>query len=53
MEGLKIISGLLQGQSIAAPSGVDAEERTALLRWNSLPLGRLNIKNKRLVWSER
>ena len=53
MEGLKIISGLLQGQSIAAPSGIGAGERTALLRWNSLPLGRLNIKNKRLVWSER
>ncbi len=52
-EGLKIISGLLQGQSLPAPDGIRKEERTALLRWNSLPLGRLNIKNKRLIWSER
>ena len=52
-EGLKIISGLLQGQSLPAPDGIRREERTALLRWNSLPLGRLNVKNKRLIWSER
>lgn len=52
-EGLKIISGLLQGQSLPAPDGIRKEERTALLRWNSLPLGRLNVKNKRLIWSER
>lgn len=52
-EGLRVISGLLQGQSLSAPSSVPAGERTALLRWNGVPLGRLNIKNKRLIWSER
>ncbi len=52
-EGLRIISGILQGQSLPAPSSVPAGARTALLRWNGLPLGRLNVKNKRLIWSER
>ena len=52
-EGLRVISGLLQGQSLSAPASVPAGARTALLRWNGLPLGRLNVKNKRLIWSER
>ena len=52
-EGLRVITGLLQGQSLPAPSSVPAGARTALLRWNGLPLGRLNVKNKRLIWSER
>ena len=52
-EGLRVISGLLQGQSLPAPSSVSAKDRVALLRWNGLPLGRLNVKNKRLLWSER
>lgn len=52
-EGLRLISGLLQGQSLPAPASVPSGARTALLRWNNLPLGRLNIKNKRLIWSER
>ncbi len=51
--GLKLIAGLLQGQSLPAPDSVPAGARTALLRWNGLPLGRLNVKNKRLIWSER
>ena len=52
-EGLRVISGLLQGQSLPAPSSVSAKDRVALLHWNGLPLGRLNVKNKRLLWSER
>ena len=52
-EGLRIIEGLLTGQSLTAPDSVPAGSRTALLRWNGLPLGRLNVKNKRLIWSER
>lgn len=52
-EGLQRITGLLQGQSLPLPSGMPVEARTALLRWNGLPLCRLNIKNKRLLWSER
>lgn len=52
-EGLQLISGLLKGQSLPAPSSVPAEARAVLLRWNGMPLGRLNVKNKRLIWSER
>lgn len=52
-EGIQRIARLLQGQSLPLPSGTPAEARTALLRWNGLPLCRLNIKNKRLLWSER
>ena len=52
-EGLRVIEGLLTGQSLTAPDSVPAGSRTALLRWNGLPLGRLNVKNKRLIWSER
>jgi hypothetical protein len=52
-EGLRLIEGLLTGQSLTAPDSVPAGSRTALLRWNGLPLGRLNVKNKRLIWSER
>ena len=52
-EGLRLISGLLKGQSLPAPSSVPADARAVLLRWNGLALGRLNVKNKRLIWSER
>ena len=52
-EGIRLIEGLLAGQSLTAPDSVPAGARTALLRWNGLPLGRLNVKNKRLIWSER
>ena len=53
VEGIRCITGLLQGQSLPVPTSVPASARTALLRWNGLPLCRLNIKNKRLIWSER
>ena len=52
-EGLHVISRLLQGQSMPAPSSADSSSRSVLLRWNGLALGRLNMKNKRLIWSER
>ncbi len=52
-EGVRCIVGLLQGQSLPVPSSVPASAGTALLRWNGLPLCRLNIKNRRLIWSER
>ncbi len=52
-EGIQRIISLLQGQSLPLPSGTPAEARTALLRWNGLPLCRLKIKKKRLLWSER
>ena len=52
-EGIRYVTGLLQGQSLPVPTSVLPAARTALLRWNGLPLCRLNIKNKRLIWSER
>jgi 16S rRNA (cytosine1407-C5)-methyltransferase len=53
LQGLERIQGLLQGQSIPTPPNISTDTRSVLLRWNGLPLGRLNIKNKRLIWSER
>lgn len=48
-EGLEKIKGLLSGQSFSC----EYKEKHVFLSWNSLVLGRLNVKNKRLVWSER
>lgn len=48
-EGLEKIKGLLSGQSYSC----DYKEKHVFLAWNGLVLGRLNVKNKRLVWSER
>ncbi|MCQ2444496.1 MAG: RsmB/NOP family class I SAM-dependent RNA methyltransferase [Mailhella sp.] len=52
-EGLRSIAGLLQGQSLSAPGGLEAGCRSVLMRWNGTALGRLTVKGKRLVWSER
>lgn len=52
-EGLRLITGLLKGQSLPVPATVAANARAVLLRWNGLALCRLNVKNKRLIWSER
>ncbi len=51
-QGITQIAGLLQGQSLPAP-GLRPEVKSALLRWNGMPLCRLGAKNGRLVWSER
>lgn len=48
-EGIEKIKGLLSGQSFSCEN----KEKNVLLAWNGLVLGRLKIKNKRLVWSER
>lgn len=56
--GLGTLSALLQGQSIPLaqiPGEITGSEdaKSALLCWNTLKLGRVGIKNKRLLWSER
>lgn len=48
-EGIEKIKGLLSGQSFSC----DFKEKNVFLAWNGLVLGRLKVKNKRLVWSER
>lgn len=48
-DGIEKIKGLLSGQSLAC----DYKEKNVLMAWNGLILGRLKVKNKRLVWSER
>ncbi len=48
-KGLEQIKALLTGQSITCQS----VEKYSLMCWNGLPLGRLKIKNKRLLWTER
>ncbi len=48
-KGVEQIKALLSGQSILT----DLKCKNSLLTWNSLPLGRLKIKNKRLLWTER
>lgn len=48
-DGIEKIKGLLSGQSLAC----DYKEKNVLMAWNGLVLGRLKVKNKRLVWSER
>jgi len=50
--GLLQISGLLQGQSLPAPA-MKAGAKSAILRWNGMPLCRLGVKGGRLIWSER
>ena len=49
MKGIEQIKGLLCGQSL----NTEFTEKSILLRWNGLALGRLKIKNKRLIWTER
>ncbi len=49
IDGINAIKGLLQGQSLTT----DLKGKNALMRWNGLNLGRLKIKNKRLLWTER
>ncbi len=48
-DGLEKIKGLLSGQSYSC----EYKEKSVLLAWEGLVLGRLKVKNKRLVWSER
>lgn len=48
-QGLERIKGLLSGQSFNG----DYKEKNVLMAWNGLVLGRLKVKNKRLIWSER
>lgn len=48
-EGIEKIKGLLSGQSFSC----DYKEKHVFLAWNGLILGRLNVKNKRVLWSER
>lgn len=48
-EGLEKIKGLLSGQSF----NCEYKEKNVLMAWNGLILGRLKVKNKRLIWSER
>lgn len=48
-DGLEKIKGLLSGQSFPC----DFKEKNVLMAWNGLVLGRLKVKNKRLIWSER
>lgn len=49
LEGINAIKGLLAGQSLSC----DFKAKNALMRWNGLVLGRLRVKNKRVLWSER
>jgi len=49
IKGIEQIKGLLCGQSIST----NITTKSALLRWNGLMLGRLKVKNKRLIWTER
>ena len=49
IQGIETIKGLLCGQSIST----DMTAKNVLLRWNGLTLGRLKVKNKRLIWTER
>ena len=48
-EGIEKIKGLLSGQSFSC----DYKEKHVFLACNGLVLGRLNVKNKRILWSER
>lgn len=48
-DGIEKIKGLLSGQSLVC----GYKEKNVLMAWNGLILGRLKVKNKRLVWSER
>lgn len=48
-DGIEKIKGLLSGQSYPC----DYTEKNVFMAWNGLILGRLKVKNKRLVWSER
>lgn len=54
-EGVDVLKALLQGRSVpAAEVGLTGTaDKTVLLRWNGLALGRASLKNKRLLWSER
>ncbi|MBP3730569.1 MAG: RsmB/NOP family class I SAM-dependent RNA methyltransferase [Mailhella sp.] len=52
-QGLRMIEGLLQGQSLPASDDLGIRDRAVLLCWNGMPLCRLSVKSKRLFWSER
>ena len=52
--GREYLQKLLQGQSLTTQAAdIQATGKTAALYWNSLPLGRVNLKNNRVLWSER
>lgn len=54
-KGVDVLKALIQGRSVpSCEVGLtDIREKTVLLRWNGLALGRASLKNKRLLWSER
>lgn len=49
MSGINAIRGLLSGQSLTC----SFQTKEVMMRWNNLILGRLKVKNKRLLWTER
>lgn len=63
LKGIEQIKGLLSGQSLSIKDldSIKSEDYAELLKgeknaqfsWNGLLLGRLKVKNKRLMWTER
>ncbi|MDD6088156.1 MAG: RsmB/NOP family class I SAM-dependent RNA methyltransferase [Desulfovibrionaceae bacterium] len=49
LESASDLEKLIQGQSLRT----SLSEKNAILCWNSLVLGRVRLKNGRIVWSER
>ena len=51
--GCEYLMKLLQGQSLVCNADIQSTAKTAGVYWNNLSLGHVNLKNGRVLWSER